>query len=370
MIQASSLGQIFGVRVRLHYTWMIAFILAIAIVITHFSEAVPLWQRVLLGVAAGLLFLMSVSIREFILRLLSISKGMPVKHVTLYVFGGASKLTTEVADYSLDLLLAVTGLLSNLLIVILFWVAYIMLMKAGNVIIATLTQWLSFLYLLLTLFHFLPGFPLDGGRGLRALLWKITGDYYRATIITSWIGWGIGILCILGGIVLLILTRQWFTGLLLAMVGLVLQSAASVSRRQAILYETLQNATASDIMSREFPFITPQISIDQLVRGLVTVTGQRYFIIADDTRLQGVVTIRNIKKLSKARWSSTTVGAIMTPASKVRTASPQQSATSLLEQMEDFDIDYMPVLENGTVIGIVARDSLNRLGMTRSEIGR
>jgi len=365
----SRLGQIFSVRVRLHYTWIIAFFLVIAIMVTHFSGTFPLWQRMLLGVAAGLLFLLSISIREFILRFLTISKGMPVRHITLYVFGGVHHLTTEVALPSLDLLVAVTGLLANIVIAAMFWGAYLILVKAGSVTFAGLTQWLVFIYFLLALFHFIPGFPLDGGRVLRAALWKATGNYDRATRIASWTGWGIGLLCILGGIALIALTNQWLTWLLLVLIGWVLMSAATMSRRQATLYEALRNVTANDIMSREYAFITQQLNIDELVRDYIIVTGQRYFIVADGAELQGVVTLGDIKKLSKSRRRSNTVGTIMTPASKLKTAYSQQSAASLLEHMDDYEIDYMPVLENDQVIGVIARDSLHRLGRTRAELG-
>lgn len=370
MTSAPRLGQIFSVRVRLHYTWIMALFLAIAIVVTQFSEAYPLWQRMLLGLAAGLLFLMSVSIREFILRFLAISKGIPVRRVTLYVFGGTSQLTVEGVLPSLDLLMAVTGLLSNMVIAVVFWGAYLIITKAGNVTFAGLTQWLAFIYFLLTLFHFMPGFPLDGGRALRALLWKTTGNYDRATLIASWVGWGIGFICILGGILLLIVTGQWFTGLLLVLIGWVLMSAASLSRRQAVLHEALRNVTAGEIMSRELPIITRQLNIDQLVRDFIIVKGQHYFIVADGTKLQGVVTLGDIKPITKDRWSSIPVGAIMTPASELKIAHRQQSAASLLVHMDDFGIDYMPVLENDEVVGIVARESLNRLGKTRAELGK
>jgi len=368
MIVTPKIGQIFRVRIQLHYTWIIAFILAAAIVVTQFSEAYPLWQRVLLGIAAGLLFLLSISIREFILRLLAVSKGIPVRRITLYILGGVPKLSTEIVSPSIDLLVAVAGLATNIFIVVLLWSAYLLLMTAGSVTIAGLIQWLAYFYFLLMIFHFIPGFPLDAGRILRAILWKTTDDYNRATRITSWIGWGIGLIFFIGGILLTIYTQQWFTGLLIVLTGWVMLSAATMSLRQAVLNEALQQTTASDMMSKEYPVVTQQTTITQLVKDKIMVTGRRYFIVAEDTELQGTVTIKEIKSISKERWDSTAVESIMTPASKVRTAHLYQSAANLLEQMDDAGIDYMPVLEDGAITGIVSRDSLESLGRTRREL--
>lgn len=227
------LGRILGVRIRLHYTWFAAIILIAAAVVTQFSEAYPLWQRIILGIAASLLFFTAISIREFVLSFMAVIKGVPVKSVTLFIFGGVSQITKESTSPSFEMLAAVVGLLSNLIIAGIFYVAYIILAHTGSIIIDVLVQWLAFIYFMLALFHFIPGFPLDGGRVLRALLWKATGNYEQVTRIASWTGWGIGLIFTIGGILLLIITHQWFVGILLAFPGLVLQNAATHSRRQA-----------------------------------------------------------------------------------------------------------------------------------------
>lgn len=363
-----SLIQVFGVRIRLHYTWIVAFILAIAIVVTQFSEAYPLWQRMALGVAAGLLFLTSLVIRELALNLLALNKGVPVRRVTLFVFGGVPGVSSETTNPAFELLIAVARLLSNIALAAVFWGIYLALMKAGSVLLVGIIQWLAFMFLMLALFHFLPGFPLDGGRILRALLWRTTGNYGQATLVTSWLGWTIGLLCFLGGIWLMVTTQQWLTGAVLAFGGWVLQSAAWQNHRQAVLYKALQGIAAQEIMNQECPFISPQLNLEQLVRDCILGKIQRHFIVADGAQLEGVVTMQDIKPVPKRRWSSTLVSEVMTPLSKLRTAYPQQSAAGLLEQMDDFEIASMPVLEEGEVVGIVARENLLHFGQTRAEL--
>ncbi|MCK4368568.1 MAG: site-2 protease family protein [Dehalococcoidales bacterium] len=362
-----NLGRIFGVSIRLHYTWALAFALITAIMVTQFPEAYPLWQRVSFGIATSLLFFISVSIREFIISLTALSRGIPVKSITLFVFGGVSHTSKEATSPALELLVAATGLLTSLVIAGVFYGIYALLANTGSIVIAGLIQWLAFIYFFLFLFHFIPGFPLGGGRILRALLWKVTGDYEWATRIASWTGWGIGLLCIAGGILLLIFGRQWFNGLVLAGVGLVLQTAATQSRRQAALREALKKIKAQDIMAKEYSPITPQSTISQLIHDYILVTGQHYFVVADGDKLQGAVTMRDIKRVPKRRRGSH-IGKIMIPASELKTAHPQQPAASLLDQMDELGIDHMPVLEEDKVIGIVSRDSLIRLAQTRAEL--
>jgi Zn-dependent protease len=368
MRDVPNLGRIFGLRLRLHRSWYLAFVLITAIMVTQFPEAYPLWQRIVLGIAASLLFFVAVAIREIILSFLALSRGIPVKRVTLFPFGGASQIAKEDTLPVLELLLAAAGLLTNLIIAGVFYGVHSILVNTGSILIDGLVLWLAFLYFMLALFHFIPVFPLDGGRLLRLLLWKVTGDYDRATRIASWAGQGIGLLLIAGGILLLILARQWFNGLVLVFVGWVLQIAATQSRRPTLFREALQGLTARDVIARECSIISQELSLGQLVRDCILVTGQRYFVVADGVKLEGVVTMRNIKPIPKERWDSTPIGEIMMPASELKAAQAEQPAASLLEEMDELQIDYMPVLEQDKVIGIVIRDSLVRLVKTRAEL--
>lgn len=361
-------GRIFGVNIRLHYTWVLAFALITAIMVTQFPEALPLWQRVVLGLVTCLLFLIAVSIRSFIISFVAIRKGITVKRITLFVFGGGAEISQEATRPIFELLIAVTGLLSTLLLCGVFYGIYAILFNTGSVVAYVLIQWLSYIFFMLFLFHLIPGFPLDGGIILRALLWKVSGDYDRATRITSLIGWTIGLLTIAGGILLLIEERQWFNGLTLVGVGWVLQSAAARSRRRAILREALQPVKTEDIMTRECPLISTQSTVSQLIRDYILATGQRYCLIVDGDKLRGAVTVENVKRASKKHRGSH-LDKIMTPVSELKLTHPQQSAASVLGQMDEQWVDHMPVVENDKVVGIVSRESLMHLAQTRNELG-
>jgi CBS domain-containing protein len=364
------INRMLGVRLRLHPTWAVAFILIIAMVVTQFPEAYPVWQRLILGVAASLLFFIAVGFREVVLSFLAINRGIPLQRVTLFAIGGLPQIAKGDTRPLLELLMATTGLLLNLVIAGILYAAHSALVNTANVLIDGIVLWTTYLYFLLTLFHFIPVFPLEGGRLLRTLLWKLTGDYDRATNLASWAGQGFGLVLIASGILLMVLSRQWFNGLMLLFVGWVLYLAAVQSRRQTALREALQHIAARDMISGESPIMaTPQFTIGQLVRDCILVTGQRYFIVAEEDKLLGVVTISDIKRVAKKRWNHTRIGKVMTPVSRLRTASAQQSAASVLELMDELGIKRMPVLEGDKVIGVISRDNLNRLKKTRVQLG-
>ena len=365
-----NLGHILRLRLRIHLSWSLGVVLITATVVTQFPVAYPFWQRIILGLAASFLFLVALSVRETVLSSLAISRGIPVKRVTLFIFGGVFRVAKEDTHPIIEVLLAATGLLLNLVIAGVFYGIHSLLVNTGSVLVDGLVLWLAYMYFLLAIFHFIPVFPLDGGRFLRLVLWRVTGDYDRATRITSWGGEIIGLLIIAYGLLLLILSRQWFNGLALVFIGWVLQIAAIHSRRQATLRGALQGLTARDVLARDYPIISPELNLGQLVRDCILVTGQRHFVVAEGVKLEGIVTIRSIKSVPRERWESTPVGEIMTPASGLKTVQAEQPASTLLAQMDELGVDYLPVLEGDSVIGIVIQDNLMHLVRTRTELGK
>lgn len=368
MKSRSTLNDILRVHIKLHYSWYIAFILITAIIVTQFPEIYPLWVRIIFGITAGLAFFITISFREYALYLLDYIISMPVRHSTSFVFGRLTHIDTDKVKPNQDLIMALAGLLVNMIISISLYGLFVLLVIIDEVILAGLAQWLTYIYFLLALYHFIPGYPLDTGRVLRALLWRSTRNYFLATRIASWIGWGVGLLCILGGIVYLITSGQWFVGLVLAFIGWVLHSAAVESRLNILIHEALQGFQVRDIMSTECSPVNRQITIDQLIRDCVLPTGHRFLIVAEDAQLQGAVTIKDIKRIPKDRWGSTLVNDIMTPSHKLTVVHSEQSAASSLNEMDDSGVDYMPVLDTDEVIGIISRDDLLRLSKTRAEL--
>ena len=218
--------------VRIHYTWILAFVLISWAVSTQFSTETPILLRITYGVAASVLFFLSILLRELVLLTIASYKGLLVERITLFAFGGLRQVNRETTTPSHELLLAVAGILCNLMITGIFYLAYVLISGTDETVIDVLLKWSAFLYFTLSLFHFIPAFPLDGGRILYVILWKALNNSRRTVRIASWIGWIIGLLIALGGIPFLVLTVEKFTGVFLIGIGLIIQNAATHSLRQ------------------------------------------------------------------------------------------------------------------------------------------
>jgi len=166
------------------------------------------------------------------LLLIAVYKGIAIESITVFAFGGLLQFDQDTTSPSHELLLAVAGMLCNLIITSIFYFTYVLQGNIDQIIIDVLTKWLAFIYFTLSLFHIIPAFPLEGGRILHTILWKSFGDIRQATHIASWIGWIFGLILMAGGVYMLIFTVERFTGAFLVGIGLILQNAATHSRRQ------------------------------------------------------------------------------------------------------------------------------------------
>jgi len=231
MRSVSALVGLFRIHFRIHYTWLFAIVLIPIAVTTQFSATYPLWQKAVLGVFASFLFFVAIAFRELFVNFIAVRKGIRVDSVTLFVFGGWSQIDEETASPGIELLLAAFGQLYNVIIAGVFSVIYFVLEDTQHIMVQVLMQWLAFIWFMLTIFHFVPGLPLDGGKVLRAVLWRFTTDYEKATRLVAWIGWVIGVATAVGAITLLVMTPELFVGILLGVAGILLQNAATYSRR-------------------------------------------------------------------------------------------------------------------------------------------
>jgi CBS domain-containing protein len=229
-------------------------------------------------------------------------------------------------------------------------------------------QRLALVNVILAAFNLIPGFPLDGGRVFRSLLWRFTGDYKRSTRIATRVGRGVAVLFILGGIsIIFLFPQRWINGLWLAFIGWFLYNTASASYRQAQWQEALRGIVASEIMTSDCPVVPSNVAVSRLVQEYIITRGHSCFMVIDESELKGILTLRNIKSVARSDWDVTEVGNILTPIDKL-VARPDQDALSILEQMDEHNIEQMPVVSEGRVIGLITRDNLMRFLRTRSEL--
>ena len=207
-----SVGRVLGIPLRLHYTWFIIFAwVTLSLVLNPWVEPPypPLEQRIVLGVLTSLLFFASIVIHELAHSILAIRNNIPVREITLFVFGGVSQITREATHPRAELSIAVIGPLTSLALAGIFYGLHFLLAGIQQDLAAILMLWLAWINVVLALFNLIPGFPLDGGRVFRALMWRRTGDYQKATHIASNVGQGIAYALMAGGFALIVFARDW-----------------------------------------------------------------------------------------------------------------------------------------------------------------
>ncbi|MFC1593061.1 site-2 protease family protein [Candidatus Omnitrophota bacterium] len=367
-----NLGRVFGIQFRLHYTWFIIFVLiTTSLSLQLFPGNYPGWGQLsywVIGIATSLLFFTSVVAHELAHSLVGKANGIPIKSITLFIFGGVAHMTKEATKASAELKMAAAGPACSLAIgglCVLLW----LLTRNSIEPMAAMFQWLAYVNVALAVFNLIPGFPLDGGRVFRSLLWRFTANYRRSTRIATLVGRGVGYLFILSGILMMFILHDWLGGLWLAFIGWFLGNAASASYRQVQWRETLQQFNASQVMMYGCPVVPSNITVSHLVQGHVFNNGCYYLLVADEDEAKGVLALRDIKSVPQQDWGVTQVKEIMTTIDKLQVVSPEQNALSILEQMDESNINQMPVVSEGRVIGLIARDNLIRSLQLRSELG-
>ena len=372
MGSAFNLGKLFGIQFRLHYTWFVIFILiTFSLSWQVFPSSYPDWPQFLywiMGIATSLLLFASVVAHELAHSLVGRANGISVKSITLFIFGGVAQITREAAKASAELKMAAAGPACSLVIGGLFGLLWLFT-KGVIEPVAAMAYWLAYINVVLAIFNLIPGFPMDGGRVFRSLFWRFTGNYKRSTQIATQVGRGIGFLFILAGILIAFLLGDWFGGLWIAFIGWFLQNAASASYRQLQWQGVLQGVTASQVMTPNCPVVSPYVTLEQIVRDYIFTTGHRCFLVNDESKLEGILTLHDIKAVPQQNRDMVKVKEVMTPANKLKVAEPGQDALSVLGQMEESSIDQIPVVSEGRVIGLITRDNVMGLLQIRLKLG-
>ncbi len=251
-----NLGRLFGIQFKLHFSWFIIFILVtVSLVYPNYSQ----WLYWVIGIITSLLFFGSVVAHELAHSLVGRANGVPIDSITLFIFGGVAQMTKEATHPGAELKMAAAGPISSLVIGGLFGLFWFLVPNMAEPV-GVMVVWLAVMNGILAVFNLIPGFPLDGGRVFRSLLWHFTGSYSRSTRIATRVGQGIGYLFILGGISIIFLHPfglSWFDGVWFAFIGWFLGSAASASYRQIRWQEALYGLTASQVTPSDYQVVPP-----------------------------------------------------------------------------------------------------------------
>jgi Zn-dependent protease/predicted transcriptional regulator len=364
------LGRVFGIQIGLHYSWFLIALLIVFSLSAQFHASNPEWgDDVILAVAVvtAILFFISLLLHELAHSLVATSNGLPVREITLFALGGVSQIEKNPTSAKLEFSVAIVGPLTSAVIGALC-VASVRLTGASlsNPWTAMLL-WLGYINLTLAVFNLIPGYPLDGGRVLRALIWWKTGNADRSTRLAARVGQAVAFAFIAFGI-LRFFGGAGIGGLWIAFIGWFLLQAAAESYAQVGLTEALKNVRVVDVMTRDCPTTDGWLNIQNFVEQELLRTGQRCFIVVEKGEVTGLVTPHEIKQVDRAKWPFTTLHDVMRPLDDLRAVTPETPLKSALESMSRYDLNQLPVISDGHLEGVLSRAHVLGYLQTQAEM--
>ena len=300
-----TLFKIFGIRISLDFSWFIIFALVFfALSAGYMPRAFPgqtsqsYWVA---GFIATLLFFASVMIHEIAHSLVAIHHGIDIPEITLFIFGGVSRLSQEPSDPQTEFKIAVVGPLTSFVLAAFFWGVGALLKNFSPSLIAVVVGYLAWINLILGIFNLVPGFPLDGGRLLRAFLWWKTGSLTRATRVASDFGKGFAVaIMILGG--LQIFAGDLINGLWFIFIGMFLRGMSSQGYEELVIRKALEGVHVDEVMVREVVTVPPDLTISQLIHDYFLHYAYRGFPVTDNGRVLGVVSVTAVRQLRREEY--------------------------------------------------------------------
>ena len=371
------LGRIFGIEIGLHYSWLIIAFLVTLSLAGHFQMMNPNWGSGTIWATAlvtGLLFFAAIVVHELSHAAVAKARGLPVRSITLFALGGVAQIDKDAEDAKTEFWMGIVGPITSSIIGIgclalayaLGWSPDKGMMRASTPILALLL-WLGYINIALAVFNMIPGFPLDGGRVLRAIIWWVTGNATRATRIAAQVGQLVAFFFIIWGI-LRFFGGAGFGGLWIAFIGWFLLDAARASYAQVVTTESLRGVAVGDVMARDCPRVDGRSNLQTFVDEHLLHTGRRCFVVEENGELVGLITVHEVKEVERQKWPYTTVDEVMRPLDKIHTISPDIPVTEALERMSREDVNQLPVVRNGQLAGVISRGHILQMLKTRTEL--
>jgi Zn-dependent protease len=363
-------GKLFGVEIGVHWSWLLIFAIvtytfATGIFETFYED----WsdaQKWAGGAAVSIIFFLSVLAHELSHAIVSNRLGLPVKSITLFVFGGVANLSRDPDDAKQEFLIAVVGPITSLVLGILFGVAWAALYTINSGI-AGIALNLAIINVSLAVFNMLPGFPLDGGRVFRSLVWLRNKNRLKATKSASTAGEWIAYALMAGGMVQVIF--GYYGGLWMTFIGFFLKNAASGSYQQTVAESALSGVLVRDVMSHELDTVEPTVMLDELLRDHMLRRNSRCFAVIAAGDFAGIVTLSDVRAVEQAQWPEVSVYRAMTPATKLHTVSPDESIMTVMRLMSEHDVNQLPVVQGRELVGMLTRADVMRFIQLRQDVG-
>lgn len=358
------IGRLFGINLILDYSWFAIFILiTLALSFGQFPRFLPglsVTKYAVLGVVTSVLFFASVLIHEFMHSIVAMRYGMSIEGIRLMLFGGVSEIHEEPHSPQAEFTMAIVGPLSSLVLGAIFYGIYFARDFASlSPLIVAPALWLGYINVLLGVFNLLPGFPLDGGRVLRSVIWWRTDDIKKSTRIASGFGRYLAYFMILGGIVGSFL--GYFSLIWFALIGFYLLRAAETSYQQLILQDALQHVEVRKAMTVNPETIDPDMSISELVEDHFVRHPWVVYPVVKDSQILGIVTKNSVDSIPKESWGSKSAADIMQPLNNSFVVDPDSTIADALEKISENEQNAMLVIREGKLIGILGKVDIRKV---------
>ena len=353
-------ARIAGIGIEIHPSWLLILALvSYTLADGWFPQQYEHWSTAAywsVGIAAAILLFVTVLVHELAHAFVAIRRGLPVPRITLFIFGGVSHMARQPRTAGEEFQIAAAGPATSVVISVLTGAAA-WLLGGANEKADGILWYLASVNLLLGLFNIVPGFPLDGGRVLRSIVWKRTSSFRQATRVAGGVGELVGYGLMMLGIFFL-LSGFVFDGVWFLFIGWFLLGAARGETQNMQLEAILARVTAGDVMHTDLPTVRPGDSIQRVVDDHMIGRGERALVVANDGAVLGLVDVHNVHHAPRDSWAHTPVQAVMTPREKVVTVTVGTKALDVLMLLVEKGLEQVPVLDEGRMVGLITRREL------------
>lgn len=358
------IGRFRGIDIEINFSWLIIFALMTFMLATsYFPQNYPDWGPTLwwvVGTIVVLLLFVSVLLHELCHSLVSISLGMPVSKITLFIFGGVAQIEGEPDQPMKELKIALAGPAMSVVLALIFLLVAAISESAGAPqYVSVLFGFLGNINLMLMVFNMVPAYPLDGGRVLRAILWHWKGDMQGATRTASSLGAAFGYTLIFIGIYM-VLAGYLFNGIWMAFIGWFIAQASQSSYQQMLLTDIFAKIPVHQFMTTQVVVVDHFVSVQELVNNYFYKHKFAFFPVRERDVVTGIVSLNNVRSLAQDLWGQTSVGRIATPLQENLVARPEETVAAVMKKLFSNGVGRVLVMEDGQLLGLVSRtDVLN-----------
>ena len=364
------LGRIMGIPINLDYSWFLIFaLLTWMLAASYYPSEFKNWPPLLYwvtGAATAILLFASVLLHELGHSFVALRFKIPVRSITLFIFGGVARIDAEPPSARAEFFIAVAGPIVSLALAVMFSVMQPVLGAIEP--LWGVAKYLAYMNFALVLFNLIPGFPLDGGRVFRAFVWAVTKNMRQATLIAANVGRFFGFLFIFFG-VWRMFSGDFGGGLWIAFIGWFLDNAASAQVHQVVFQGLLGDHSVSQAMSSHCVTVSADLTLQQLVDEHVLGTGRRCFLVNREANTVGLMTLHRIKEVPRPDWGKTSAAQVMLPLEESKRISPATKLWAALELMDRGGVNQLPVMTDSQVVGMLSREDVISFLRTVQELG-